>query len=113
MIAYITINIDPVIGHLGPLRRALVLADHGPGVIAGSFIFAGQLRRKGIESGHVAAMLVVVVPLARSSEPACSACSTTGALLAPPGSVVKPPYVGLAIYGVLTGGILALASTVA
>ena len=64
MIAYITINIDPIVGHLGPFALRWYPLIMVLGVIVGAFIFAGQLRRKGIEPGHVTAMLAVVVPSA-------------------------------------------------
>ena len=84
MLAYITINIDPVIGHLGfftlrwyPLLMAI-------GTIAGAYIFAGQLRRKGIDPGHVVPMLFVCIR-PRSSEPAFSRGREPRLLLPPPG----------------------------
>jgi phosphatidylglycerol:prolipoprotein diacylglycerol transferase len=107
-IAYITINIDPIIGHIGPFALRWYPLIMALGVIVGSFVFAGQLRRKGIESGHVIAMLVVVVPSAIVGARLFSVLDNwdyySNHLL----TIVKPPYIGLAIYGVLTGGILAL-----
>jgi prolipoprotein diacylglyceryltransferase len=53
MIAYITINIDPVLFHIGSLSLRWNSLLMVAATIVGVFIFAGQLRRKGIESGHV------------------------------------------------------------
>jgi phosphatidylglycerol:prolipoprotein diacylglycerol transferase len=108
MIAYITINIDPIIGHLGPFALRWYPLIMVLGVIVGAFIFAGQLRRKGIESGHVTAMLVVVVPSAIVGARLFSVLDDFGYYSHHLVDIVKPPYVGLAIYGVLTGGLLAL-----
>ena len=109
MLAYITINIDPVIGHLGfftlrwyPLLMAI-------GTIAGAYIFAGQLRRKGIDPGHVVPMLFVCIPAAIVGARLFHVAENLGFYSHHLVTMVKPPYVGLAIYGVLTGGILALA----
>ena len=108
MIAYITINIDPVIGHLGPFTVRWYSLIMALGVIVGSFIFAGQLRRKGIDTGHVVPMLVVVIPSAIVGARLFSVLDNWSRYSHDLIAIVKPPYVGLAIYGVLTGGILAL-----
>jgi phosphatidylglycerol:prolipoprotein diacylglycerol transferase len=108
VIAYITINIDPIIGHLGPFAVRWYPLIMALGVIVGSFIFAGQLRRKGIDTGHVVPMLVVVVPSAIVGARLFSVLDNWGRYSHDLVAIVKPPYVGLAIYGVLTGGILAL-----
>ena len=108
MIAYITINIDPVIGHFGPFALRWYPLIMALGVIVGSFIFAGQLRRKGIDTDHVVPTLVVVVPSAIVGARLFSVLDNWGYYSHHLLTIVKPPYVGLAIYGVLTGGILAL-----
>ena len=112
MIAYITINIDPVIGHLGPFVVRWYPLIMALGVIVGSFIFAGQLRGKGIESGHVVPMLVAVVPGAIVGARLFHVLDNFGYYSHHLLAMVKPPYVGLAIYGVLTGGLIAWPSTV-
>ena len=109
MIAYITINIDPVIGHLGPFAVRWYPLIMALGVIVGAFIFAGQLRRKGIDTGHVVPMLVVVVPSAIVGARLFSVLDNWGRYSHDLVAIVRPPYVGLAIYGVLTGGLTALA----
>ena len=92
MIAYITIISTRSSSTSAPSRCAGTRSSWSRPP-SGAFIFAGQLRRKGIEPGHVTAMLVVVVPSAlRRSAPFSvldnwSYYSTH--LLA---IVVKPPY---------------------
>ncbi len=108
-LAFITINIDPVILHIGAFSLRWYSLIMALGVIVGAFIFAGQLRRKGIEPGHVAAMLVVVVPSAIIGARLFSVLDNWGRYSHDLLAIVKPPYVGLAIYGVLTGGLTALA----
>ena len=109
MIASITINIDPVIAHLGPFTTRWYPLIMALGVIVGSFIFAGQLRRKGIEPGHVVPALLVVVPSAVVGARLFSVLDNFGFYSHHLLTIVKPPFIGLAIYGVLTGGLTALA----
>jgi phosphatidylglycerol---prolipoprotein diacylglyceryl transferase len=108
MIAYVTINIDPILLHIGGFSLRWYSLIMVAATIAGAFIFAGQLRRKGVESGHVVGMLVVVVPSAIVGARLFSVLDNWGRYSHDLVAIVKPPYVGLAIYGVLTGGILAL-----
>jgi phosphatidylglycerol:prolipoprotein diacylglycerol transferase len=108
MIAYITINIDPILFHIGSFSLRWYSLIMVAATIVGAFIFAGQLRRKGVEPGHVVGMLVVVVPSAIVGARLFSVLDNYGYYSRHLLDVVKPPYVGLAIYGVLTGGILAL-----
>jgi phosphatidylglycerol:prolipoprotein diacylglycerol transferase len=109
MFAYITIDIDPIIGHLGPFALRWYPLIMALGVIVGAFIFASQLRRKGIDTDHVIPMLVAVVPSAIIGARLFSVLDNWGYYSDQLLLIVKPPYAGLAIYGVLTGGILALA----
>jgi phosphatidylglycerol:prolipoprotein diacylglycerol transferase len=109
MFAYITINIDPVILHVGAFSLRWYSLIMVAATIVGAFIFAGQLRRKGVEPGHVVGMLVVTVPAAIVGARLFSVLDNFGYYSRHVVAIVKPPYVGLAIYGVLTGGLLALA----
>jgi phosphatidylglycerol:prolipoprotein diacylglycerol transferase len=109
MIAFITINIDPVIVHIGSFALRWYSLLMAAAALVGAFIFAGQLRRKGIESGHVVAMLVATVPGAIVGARLFSVLDNFGFYSHDLIAIVKPPYVGLAIYGVLTGGLTALA----
>ena len=108
MIAYITIDIDPILFHIGSFSLRWYSLIMVAATIVGTFIFAGQLRRKSIEPGHVTAMLVVVVPSAIVGARLFSVLDNWSYYSHHLLAIVKPPYVGLAIYGVLTGGILAL-----
>jgi phosphatidylglycerol:prolipoprotein diacylglycerol transferase len=109
LFAYITINIDPIILHIGAFSLRWYSLIMVAATIVGAFIFAGQLRRKGVEPGHVVGMLVVTVPAAIVGARLFSVLDNYGYYSHRLLDIVKPPYVGLAIYGVLTGGLLALA----
>ncbi|HUK76811.1 MAG TPA: prolipoprotein diacylglyceryl transferase [Thermoleophilia bacterium] len=108
MLAYITINIDPVIGHTGFFTWRWYPLIMAAATIVGSFVFASQLRRKGIDAGHVTLMLFAVVPCAIVGARLYSVLDNWGSYSHDLVAIVRPPYSGLAIYGVLTGGILAL-----
>jgi phosphatidylglycerol:prolipoprotein diacylglycerol transferase len=109
MIAFITINIDPVTVHIGPFALRWYSLIMAAATLVGAVIFGRQLQRKSIAPGHVVAMLVVTVPGAivgaRLFHVLDNFSFYSHDLLA----IVKPPYVGLAIYGVLAGGLSALA----
>ena len=109
MIAFITINIDPVIVHVGSFALRWYSLIMAAATVVGAFIFAGQLRRKEIEPGHVVAMLVATVPGAIVGARLFSVLDNFSFYSHDLIAIVKPPYVGLAIYGVLTGGLTALA----
>ena len=109
MIAFITINIDPVIVHIGAFSLRWYSLIMAAATLVGAVIFAGQLRRKEIEPGHVVAMLVVTVPSAIVGARLFSVLDNFSFYSHDLIAIVKPPYIGLAIYGVLTGGLSALA----
>lgn len=109
MFAYITINIDPVILHIGAFSLRWYSLIMVAATLVGAFVFAGQLRRKKVEPGHVVGMLVVTVPAAIVGARLFSVLDNFGYYSRHLVAIVKPPYIGLAIYGVLTGGLLALA----
>ena len=109
LFAYITINVDPIIFHIGAFSLRWYSLIMVAATIVGAFIFAGQMRRKNIEPGHVVPMLVVVVPSAIVGARLFSVFDNCSCYSHDLVAIVKPPYVGLAIYGVLTGGLTALA----
>ena len=104
-LAFITINIDPVILHIGVFSLRWYSLIMAAATVVGALIFAGQLRRKGIDTGHVVPMLVVVVPSAIVGARLFSVLDNFSRYSHDLVAVVKPPYIGLAIYGVLTGGL--------
>jgi len=104
----VIINIDPVIGKLGPLEfhwYGLIMAA---AVAVGVWIFSRQLKRRGISPEHALGVAAIAVP-----------CGIIGARLFHvldnfrfywdhPGQIVGWQLIGLAIYGVLAGGIFGL-----
>jgi phosphatidylglycerol---prolipoprotein diacylglyceryl transferase len=103
-----TINMDPIIGKLGPLEYRWYGLIMVMAVIVGVWIFSRQLDRHGVSQHHAWGIAVVAVP-----------CGVIGARLFHvldnlsfywhnPGQIFGWQLVGLAIYGVLTGGIFGL-----
>ncbi len=103
-----TIDIDPVIGRLGPLEYRWYGLIMVVALLVGIFIFRHQLRRRGISPGHAWGIAVIAVP-----------CGVIGARLfhvfenfdyfwRHPDEIFGLKLAGLAIYGVLTGGLLGL-----
>jgi phosphatidylglycerol:prolipoprotein diacylglycerol transferase len=104
----VTINIDPVVGKLGPLTFRWYGLIMAVAVIVGVWIFSRQLKRRGISPDHALGIAVIAVP-----------CGIIGARLFHvldnfsfywhhPGQIFGGALVGLAIYGVIAGGIFGL-----
>jgi phosphatidylglycerol:prolipoprotein diacylglycerol transferase len=104
----VTINIDPVIGKLGPLEYRWYGLIMAVAVIVGVWIFSRQLGRRSVSRDHALGIALFAVP-----------CGVIGARLVHvidnfrfywdhPGQIFGLELVGLAIYGVLAGGIFGL-----
>ena len=103
-----TININPIIGKLGPLTFRWYGVIMAIAVIVGLWIFSGQLKRRRISRDHAWGVALLAVP-----------CGVIGARLFHvvdnfnfywhhPGQIFGGQLVGLAIYGVIAGGIFGL-----
>lgn len=103
-----TIDIDPVIFRLGPLAVHWYGVIMMIAVVVGTIIFSRQLAGKGISRDHAWGIAIIAVP-----------CGILGARLFHvfenldfywhnPGEIFGLQLIGLAIYGVLTGGLLGL-----
>jgi phosphatidylglycerol:prolipoprotein diacylglycerol transferase len=104
--ATITMNIDPVFAHLGPLTLRWYGVIMALAVVVGALVFAEQLRKRGIASDHVVAMLVFVVPLGIVGAWLFHIIDDFSFYWHHPGQLWTLQLIGLAIYGVLTGGVL-------
>ena len=106
MVGYITINIDPIIFHLGPFAirwYGLIMAI---ALLVGAVVFGWQLRKRGIPSDHVYGMLLLAVPLAIVGARLFHILDNFRFYWHHPGELWTLQLIGLAIYGVLTGGVL-------
>lgn len=104
----ITINIDPVMVKIGSLPIHWYGVIMGIAVVVGLLIFWRGLKARGISPDHAMGIAVVAVP-----------CGIVGARLfhvfdnfryywAHPGQIFGGQLAGLAIYGVIGGGVLGL-----
>ncbi len=62
-VAYITININPVPFHVGPLAIHWYGIIMAVAVLVGAYVFSRQLPKRGIAADHVYGMLLFAVPL--------------------------------------------------
>ena len=107
-LAYIHITIDPVIVQFGGFAihwYGLIMAV---AAIVGTFVFAGQLEKRGIERSHAWNMLLVAVPLAIIGARLFHVLDNFSFYWHNPGEIVTKQLVGFAIYGVVTGGVAAV-----
>ncbi len=103
-----TIDVDPVIGRIGPLQFRWYGILMMLGVIAGVLIFSDQLRRRGISKDHAWRIAVVAVPCGLLGARIVHVLENLGYYWHNPGEVFGWRLVGLAIYGVLGGGLIGL-----
>jgi phosphatidylglycerol:prolipoprotein diacylglycerol transferase len=103
-----TINVDPIIGRIGPLVFHWYGVIMAVAVIVGVWIFSWQLRRRGISSHHALGIAVIAVPCGIIGARLFSVIDNIGYFVHHPGEIFGIGLVGLAIYGVVTGGIVGL-----
>jgi phosphatidylglycerol:prolipoprotein diacylglycerol transferase len=109
MTATITIDVNPVIAHLGPFTLRWYSTIMALGTLAGIWVFSRQLARRDISREHVVFMALVAIPSAIVGARLFHVLDNLGFYSDHVLDIVKPPYVGLAIYGVMFGGFTALA----
>ena len=103
-----TINIDPVIGRLGPLEFRWYGVIMALAVIFGTWIFSRELTRRGISSSHALGIAVIAVPCGVIGARVVHLFDHLGYYWDNPGEIVGLQLVGLAIYGVVLGGLIGL-----
>lgn len=103
-----TINIDPVIGHLGPLQFGWYGVIMAVAVIAGTVLFSRRLATQGISPSHALGIAVIGVPCGIIGARLVHVLDHFGYYWQHPGEIVGARLVGLAIYGVVAGGLLGL-----
>ena len=108
LLAYIHVTIDPVVFTFAGFAvhwYGLIMAVAG---IVGTFVFARQLERRGIDRGHAWNMLLLAVPLAIVGARLFHILDDFSFYWHHPGDIITKQLIGLAIYGVITGGVLAV-----
>ena len=103
-----TINIDPIIGKLGPITFRWYGVIMAVAVIVGLWILAGQLKRRHISPDHAWGIAVFAVPLGVIGARLFHVFDNFSFYWHHPGQIFGGQLIGLAIYGVIAGGILGL-----
>ncbi len=103
-----TININPILGSLGPFVIHWYGIIMGFAVVVGVWIFSRRLKRRGISSDHALGIAVIAVPCGIIGARLFSVVDNLGFYWHHPGQIFGLQIIGLAIYGVITGGILGL-----
>jgi phosphatidylglycerol:prolipoprotein diacylglycerol transferase len=102
------IDIDPRIGTLGPLEFRWYGLIMTVAVIAGTLVFARELKRRGISPSHAAGIALIAVPCGVIGARVVHILDRFGYYWENPGEIVGLQLVGLAIYGVVAGGLIGL-----
>ena len=103
-----TIDIDPVIGRLGAFEFRWYGLLMMVAVVVGVFIFSKQLERRGIPPSHAWGIAVIAVPCGVVGARLVHVLENLGYYWNNPGDIFGAQLVGLAIYGVLIGGLAGL-----
>ena len=103
-----TINVDPIIGSIGPFVFHWYGVIMAVAVVVGLWIFSGQLTKRKISSSHALGIAIVAVPCGIIGARLFSVADNFSYYWNNPGKIFGLGLVGLAIYGVIAGGILGL-----
>ncbi len=103
-----TINIDPIIGHLGPLEFRWYGLIMAVAVVLGVWVLSRELKRRGLSAEHALGIAVFGVPCGVIGARLVHVFDHLGYYWEHPGEIVGTKLVGLAIYGVVLGGLVGL-----
>ena len=104
-LAYITIDLNPMLGHLGPFPVRWYGLFMGLATLAGMVIVAARFARRGIDPWQVFPMLIFAIPFGIIGARLFNVIDDFGSYRSDPGAIVSLPLGGLAIYGVIVGGV--------
>jgi phosphatidylglycerol:prolipoprotein diacylglycerol transferase len=101
-----TIDIDPVIGRLGPFQIGWYGVIMAVGILLGLWIVSRQLKMRGIDAYHVLGLAICALPLGLLGARLVHVVENVGYFAHHPGQIFGLQMVGLAIYGVIVGSLL-------
>ena len=102
------IDIDPIIGRIGPFQFGWYGVIMALAVIAGTVLFSRALAKRGMSPNHALGIAVIAVPCGVIGARGVHILDHLGYYLQNPGEIVGTRLVGLAIYGVVAGGLVGL-----
>ncbi len=103
-----TVNMDPVIGRLGWLELRWYGLIMAVALIIGLWIVSLQLKRRNIAPQHAWQLAIIAVPCGIIGARLFHVVENMGYYWNNPGEIFGGRLAGLAIYGVVTGGLLGL-----
>jgi phosphatidylglycerol:prolipoprotein diacylglycerol transferase len=103
-----SIGIDPVIGKLGPFELRWYGLIMALAVLFGVWIMSRQLKSRGIPSHHVLGIAILGVVFGIIGARLVHVLDRLGYFIEHPGEILGYQMVGLAIYGVVGGGLVGL-----
>lgn len=103
-----TIDVDPIIGKLGPLEFRWYGVIMAIAVMVGVWVMSRQLKARGIDPEHALGIAVFGIPLGIIGARLVHVLDHLGYYIDNPGKIIGIRLVGLAIYGVVAGGLLGL-----
>jgi phosphatidylglycerol:prolipoprotein diacylglycerol transferase len=104
----VTISINPIIARLGPFQIGWYGVVMALAVAAGTVLFSRELGRRGISPSHALGIAVIAVPCGAIGARVVHIFDHLGYYLDHPSQIVGTRLIGLAIYGVVLGGLVGL-----
>jgi phosphatidylglycerol:prolipoprotein diacylglycerol transferase len=101
-----TIDLDPIIGTLGPFKIGWYGVIMAIGIVLGLWIVSRQMKLRGIDPYHVLGVAVCALPLGIIGARLVHVLENLGYFIDHPGEILSLGMVGLAIYGVIAGSLL-------
>jgi phosphatidylglycerol:prolipoprotein diacylglycerol transferase len=104
----VTIDVDPVIGNVGALEFRWYGLIMAVAVVVGVWIMSRQLKLRKIAPEHALGIAIIGVPCGILGARFVHILDNLGYYIENPGKIIGLQLVGLAIYGVVGGGLIGL-----
>jgi phosphatidylglycerol:prolipoprotein diacylglycerol transferase len=102
----VTIDVDPIIGTLGPFTIGWYGVIMAVGILLGLLIVSRQMQLRGMDPHHALGIAVCALPLGIIGARLVHVLENLGYFVDHPGEILSLGMVGLAIYGVIAGSLL-------
>jgi phosphatidylglycerol:prolipoprotein diacylglycerol transferase len=102
----VTIDVDPIIGTVGPFKIGWYGVIMAVGILLGLWIVRRQMKLRGMDPYHVLGIAVCALPFGIIGARMVHVLENLGYFTEHPGEILGLRMVGLAIYGVIAGALL-------